>query len=120
MAKLKGIFLENFQSIKSPTYIELAPITLLYGPNSSGKSAVFDAIKWFRGALEESNKPFKDRHDKKAGLRDVIKNSFISDDGRVGDFDDRQMKVGIDVHFSSDEDLLNLGLLSTRMQDRGQ
>jgi AAA15 family ATPase/GTPase len=105
MAKLKGIFLENFQSIKAPTYIELAPITLLYGPNSSGKSAVFDAIKWIRGALEESNKPFKDRHDKKVGSRDVIKNSYISDDRRVGDFDDGQMKVGIDVHFSSDEDL---------------
>ena len=105
MAKLKGIFLENFQSIKSPTYIELAPITLLYGPNSSGKSAVFDAIKWIRGVLEESNKPFGDRHDNKARSRDVIKNSFISDDRRVGNFDDRQMKVGIDVHFSSDENL---------------
>ena len=61
MVKLKGLFLSNFQSIKFPTYIKLAPITLLYGPNSSGKSAIFDALKWIKALISESNQPFHDR-----------------------------------------------------------
>jgi AAA15 family ATPase/GTPase len=107
MAKLKGIFLQNFQSIKSPTYIELAPITMLYGPNSSGKSAIFDAIKWFAKNIEESNKPFKERRDSQNFLyreREVLKNSFIHD-LRVGSLDNEQMKVGVSINFSKDEKL---------------
>ncbi|MFO1377320.1 MAG: DUF3696 domain-containing protein [Steroidobacteraceae bacterium] len=42
--QLKRIHLANFQSIRGPVTIDLAPLTLLYGPNSAGKSAVADAI----------------------------------------------------------------------------
>lgn len=38
------IGLQNFQSIGEYTKIPIAPITLFYGPNSAGKSAVADAI----------------------------------------------------------------------------
>lgn len=42
-----GLFLSGFQSIAEPTYIPLKPLTLLYGPNSAGKSSVIDAIELF-------------------------------------------------------------------------
>lgn len=44
MSKITAIEIENFQSIKERVRIDLAPITLLFGPNSAGKSAVFDAL----------------------------------------------------------------------------
>jgi DNA repair exonuclease SbcCD ATPase subunit len=45
MSKIIAIELENFQAIEKRSRIEFKPITLLYGPNSAGKSAVFDAIE---------------------------------------------------------------------------
>jgi len=41
---LKQISIENFQSIRGPLEIEFGKLTFLYGPNSIGKSAVFDAL----------------------------------------------------------------------------
>lgn len=43
--QLRRLHLENFQSIKGPVTLDLAPITLLYGPNSAGKSAIGDGIE---------------------------------------------------------------------------
>ena len=43
---LNAIIIENFQSLRDPVELPLAPITLLYGPNSAGKSAVVDAISY--------------------------------------------------------------------------
>lgn len=43
--KIKKITLSGFQVFKEPTEIPLEKITLLYGPNSSGKSAVEDAFQ---------------------------------------------------------------------------
>jgi AAA15 family ATPase/GTPase len=45
MPKIISIEIENFQSIKNKTRINFGDITLLYGPNSSGKSAIFDAFE---------------------------------------------------------------------------
>ena len=45
MSKIIAIEFENFQSIKERTRINLGSITLLYGPNSAGKSSVFDALE---------------------------------------------------------------------------
>lgn len=52
MTFITAIELENFQSIEARTRIEFRPITLLYGPNSAGKSAVFDAIELLRVLLD--------------------------------------------------------------------
>lgn len=52
MTRITAIELENFQSIERRTRIELKPITLLYGPNSAGKSSVFDAIELLRVLLD--------------------------------------------------------------------
>ena len=45
---LTAIEIENFKSIGDRQRIELAPITLLFGPNSAGKSSIFDAIHFMR------------------------------------------------------------------------
>ncbi len=37
---ITAITIQNFKGIKGPARIELKPITLLFGPNSSGKSTV--------------------------------------------------------------------------------
>jgi len=52
MPRITAIELENFQSIERRTRIELKPITLLFGPNSAGKSTVFDALELLRIVLD--------------------------------------------------------------------
>ena len=44
MIALRKLTLENFQAIRGPAEFEFGKLTFLYGPNSVGKSAVFDAI----------------------------------------------------------------------------
>lgn len=46
--KLKTLRLGGFQVFSEVTEIPVAPITLLYGPNSAGKSAVHDALDLLR------------------------------------------------------------------------
>ena len=43
-AHYRGISLRNFRGFKKADNIRLAPLTFLVGPNSSGKSSLFDAI----------------------------------------------------------------------------
>jgi AAA15 family ATPase/GTPase len=45
---LKKITIENFKGMKNPVSIELKPITLLFGKNSSGKSSIIQAINYMR------------------------------------------------------------------------
>ncbi|MEO6294179.1 MAG: DUF3696 domain-containing protein [Burkholderiaceae bacterium] len=42
--QLNSIVLQNFQAIRDRTEIPIRPLTFLYGPNSSGKSAIHDAL----------------------------------------------------------------------------
>ena len=63
---LTAIEIENFKSIGERQRIELAPITLLFGPNSAGKSSIFDAIHFLRERFleeisrDESRPPLPD------------------------------------------------------------
>jgi predicted ATPase len=52
MTKLIAIELENFQSIENRIRIEFKPITMLFGPNSAGKSSVFDALELLQTLLD--------------------------------------------------------------------
>jgi predicted ATPase len=52
MTKITALELENFQSIERRTRIEFKPITLMYGPNSAGKSSIFDAIELLQTILD--------------------------------------------------------------------
>lgn len=51
---ISAITIENFKSIKEPVRIELKPITLLFGPNSAGKSTVLQVLNYAREIMETS------------------------------------------------------------------
>jgi hypothetical protein len=52
---IKALTLENFKGIREPVRIELAPLTLLFGPNNAGKSTIFQALMYAREVLERNN-----------------------------------------------------------------
>ena len=53
--RLTRIEIENFKGIGDRQEIELRPITLLFGPNSAGKSTILQALHYLREILERSN-----------------------------------------------------------------
>lgn len=52
---IKAITLENFKGIRDQVRIELKPITLLFGPNSAGKSTILQALHYAHEILEREN-----------------------------------------------------------------
>lgn len=53
--RLSRIEIENFKGIGARQSIDLRPITLLFGPNSAGKSTILQALHYLREILERSN-----------------------------------------------------------------
>jgi hypothetical protein len=53
--RLDRIEIENFKGIGRRQIIELKPITLLFGPNSAGKSTILQALHYAREILERGN-----------------------------------------------------------------
>lgn len=53
--RLTAIELENFKGIGERVRIELAPITLLFGANSAGKSTILHALQYVREVLDRRN-----------------------------------------------------------------
>ncbi len=53
--KISKISLTNFRSFKSTQSIELAPVTLLFGPNSVGKSSVLMALAYVQQILSKGH-----------------------------------------------------------------
>lgn len=53
--RLSRIELENFKGIGTTQLIELKPITLLFGPNSAGKSTILQSLHYLREILERGN-----------------------------------------------------------------
>lgn len=53
--RLSRIEIENFKGIRSRQTIDLKPITLLFGPNSVGKSTILQALHYLREILERGN-----------------------------------------------------------------
>ncbi|MCL2898157.1 AAA family ATPase [Brenneria tiliae] len=51
---IRGIGLENFRSFVSKTFIDLKPITVFVGKNSSGKSSLLRTFPLFRQSVEEN------------------------------------------------------------------
>lgn len=51
----KKITLENFKGFAKKQSIELKPITLIYGANSSGKSSILQSLLLLKQTLEQSN-----------------------------------------------------------------
>jgi predicted ATPase len=51
----KELRIENFKGFSMPIELELAPITLIYGSNSAGKSAVLEALLLLSQSLRSAN-----------------------------------------------------------------
>lgn len=47
--------IRNFKAFASPEAIPIRPITLIYGPNSSGKSSIIQSLLLLKQTLEEAN-----------------------------------------------------------------
>ena len=52
---ITAITIENFKGIRARVRLELAPITLVFGANSAGKSSILHAIHYAREVLERHN-----------------------------------------------------------------
>jgi len=52
---IKALTIENFKGISKPVRVEFKPITLLFGPNSAGKSTIVQALHYVREILERNN-----------------------------------------------------------------
>lgn len=52
---IKALTIENFKGIRKPMRVEFRPVTLLFGPNSSGKSTIVQALHYVREILERNN-----------------------------------------------------------------
>lgn len=53
--RLSRMEIENFKGIGSAQIIDLKPITLLFGPNSAGKSTILQSLHYLREILERRN-----------------------------------------------------------------
>ncbi|MDD2917524.1 DUF3696 domain-containing protein [Rhodoferax sp.] len=79
-----GIMLEGFQVFEKPTYIPLDRLTLLFGPNSAGKSAVQDAIDLYAALMSrETAGSYMQFYEAKALLARHWRRTGCSDDSRV-------------------------------------
>ncbi len=52
---ITSIKIENFKGISTPQSIEFAPLTLIFGANSAGKSTIVHAMHYFREVLATGN-----------------------------------------------------------------
>ena len=52
---ITAIKIENFKGISTPQKIEFAPLTLIFGANSAGKSTIVHAMHYFREVLATGN-----------------------------------------------------------------
>ena len=51
--KITQVSLTNFRSFKDTQIIDLAPVTLMFGPNSAGKSSIFSALFYIQQILDK-------------------------------------------------------------------
>ena len=56
---LQGFGLKNFRIFKEYTYFDFAPITILTGPNSSGKSSLIKALRLLKDNYDKELLPPK-------------------------------------------------------------
>jgi hypothetical protein len=52
---ITAITIENFKGIKEPVRVEFKPITLLFGPNSAGKSTIVQALHYALEIFDRNN-----------------------------------------------------------------
>ncbi|MBP0464594.1 AAA family ATPase [Roseomonas sp. PWR1] len=52
---LKSIRLENFKAFGDPQEVPISPITLIYGPNSAGKSSIIQSLLLMRQSMQSAS-----------------------------------------------------------------
>ena len=52
---LREYQLTNFKAFAGPETIPIRPLTLIFGPNSSGKSSILQSLLLLKQTLEEAN-----------------------------------------------------------------
>lgn len=53
--RIEAITIENFKGIREPVRIEFRPVTLLFGPNSAGKSTIVQALHYAHEIIARNN-----------------------------------------------------------------
>jgi hypothetical protein len=93
---ITAIELEGFQCFEKSTRIEFAPITLLYGPNSAGKSAIFDA-------LELAEEFWNPRNRDKQKINDLV-NRWARRSKTSMQSGGRSLRIAIEFPYFEDDD----------------
>ena len=77
MADTYTLHLENFRSIRDAT-VEIAPLTVIYGANGSGKSSLIYGLltlrNFFTNPAQNVPSLFSYPDDQPRGLREVVRN----------------------------------------------
>lgn len=95
---LKAIEIENFKAFGERTRIEMAPITLIYGQNSAGKSSILQALNLLKQTHEsrESGAPLLPRaEDGIVDLGSFRELLFDHDPNRI-------LGIGVELHAESE------------------
>lgn len=94
---IKGIKISNFKGFgEKEQYIEFAPITMIFGQNSAGKSSIFDAFGLIYEILKTGQlSPKNTSHSKRelGGFDSYVHNKDISKDVTLGVVVDRTIKL---------------------------
>lgn len=88
--RITSITLENFRGVTDRVRVDLAPVTLLFGANSAGKSTILHALRYVRYLLgvwrspESLNRPLAGA----GGFRDLVN----------GMMQTKEMRIRLDFH----------------------
>lgn len=92
---ITGITLENFKGIRDRIDIKLRPITLLFGPNSAGKSTISDALYYLEAILtSKSANPHQFHNQDHREFNDLVH----------GQDPKRQITIGLTSSLTTDDD----------------
>ena len=95
---IKELLLHNYRSYLRETRVPLGKITLLFGPNSSGKSSIVSVLSLLRQTLENPNPLNALVFREPKGLVDLGRFQDVVSDGNS----DRSLTIGITGSFSGD------------------
>ena len=107
---LQGYQIQNFKAFRESGTIPIRPITLIYGPNSSGKSSILQSILLLKQTLDETkSNSLLVSHGEWVDIGNV--REFIHEHNRDRDFSFRFMfkdksenNLGIKIAFHQDPD----------------
>lgn len=89
--------IENFKSFSRKQNFDLAPITIIFGPNSSGKSSIIQSILMMKSTILGRNSH--------AGIETSNSNSTLGTYNTIVNQHDTKKDISIDIEFNSILDL---------------